>query len=93
MQLGGRPGTASIYHWPKKSTEHTESGGALAQSSREEGQLARQQEVLGLIGQRETPLGGRSQQSVGTLLARRLMYGALSENGRGSSEFSVDLRL
>lgn len=91
--FGGRPGTASIHHWPKKSTEHTESGGALALTSREEGQLASKQEVLGLIGQRETPLGHRSQRSVGTLLARRLVCGALMENGRGSWEFSVDLRL
>lgn len=92
--FGGRPGTAGIHHRPKKSTEHTEPGGALAPACREEGQLAGEQEVLGLIGQRETPLGRRSQRSVGTSLARRLACGALMENGRGGSrEFSVDLRL
>ena len=80
---GGRPGTAGIHHKPKKSTEHTEPGGALAPACREEGQLAGEQEVLGLIGQRETPLGRRSQRSVGTSLARRLACGALMENGRG----------
>lgn len=91
--FGGRPGTAGIHHRPKKSTEHTEPGGALALACREEGQLASEQEVLGLIGQRETPLGRRSQRSVGTTLAQRLACGALMENGRGDWEFSVDLRL
>lgn len=78
----GRPGTAGIHHSPKKSAEHTEPGGALAPACREEGQLASEQEVLGLIGQRETPLGHRSQRSVGTSLACRLVWGALMENGR-----------
>lgn len=55
--FGGRPGTVGIHHWPKKGTEHTEPGGALALAHREEGQLASKQEVLGLIRQRETPLG------------------------------------
>lgn len=76
------PGTAGIHHSPKKSAEHTEPGGALAPACREEGQLASEQEVLGLIGQRETPLGHRSQRSVGTSLACRLVWGALMENGR-----------
>ncbi|KAG7518717.1 hypothetical protein JOB18_041987 [Solea senegalensis] len=80
--FGGRPGTAGIHHRTKKSTEHTEPEGALAPACREEGQLASEQEVLGLIGQRETPLGRRSQRSVGTLLACRLAWGALMENGR-----------
>lgn len=87
--FGGRPGTAGIHHRPKKSTEHTEPGGALAPACREEGQLAGEQEVLGLIGQRETPLGRRSQRSVGTSLARRLACGALMENGRGGAGSSV----
>lgn len=94
--FGGRPGTVGIHHRPKKSTEHTEPGGALAPACREEGQLASEQEVLGLIGQGETPLGRRSQRSVGTSLARRLACGALMENGGrrgGGWEFSVDLRL
>ncbi|CAB1456247.1 unnamed protein product [Pleuronectes platessa] len=62
--FGGRPGTTGIHHSPKKSSEHTEPGGALAPARREGGQLAREQEVLGLIGQRETPLGHRSQREV-----------------------------
>lgn len=81
--FGGRPGTAGIHHRPKKSTEHTEPGGALAPACGEKGQLASEQEVLGLIGQGETPLGRRSQRSVGTSLARRLAWGALMENGGG----------
>lgn len=75
-----RPGTAGIHHTPKKSTEHTEPGGALATACREEGQLVGKPEVLGLIGQRETPLGRRSQRSVGTVLARRFAWGAHMEN-------------
>lgn len=59
-----------IHREPNKNTEHTEPGGALALARREEGQLAGEQEVLRLIGQRETPLGHRSQRSVGTSLAR-----------------------
>lgn len=70
-----------IHHWPKKGTEHTEPGGALALAHREEGQLASEQEVLGLIRHRETPLGQRSQRPVGTWLAQRLACGALVENG------------
>lgn len=70
-----------IHHWPKKGTEHTEPGGALALARREEGQLASEQEVLGLIRHRETPLGRRSQRPVGTWLAQRLACGALVENG------------
>lgn len=65
----------------KKRTEHTEPGGALALPCRKGGQLASKQEVLGLIGQRETPLGRRSQWSVGTLLAHRRAWGALVEMG------------
>lgn len=83
-----------IHHGPKKSPEHTEPGGALAPACREEGQLAGEQEVLGLIGQRETPLGRRSQRSVGTWLARRPAWGALMENGRGgSSVLTLDYKL
>lgn len=78
-----RPGKAGIHHRPKKSTEHTEPGGALALAYREEGQLASEQEVPGLTGQKKTPLGRRSQRSVGTSLACRLAWGALMENGRG----------
>lgn len=92
--FGGRPGTGGIHHRPKKSTEHTEPGGALAPARREEGQLASEQEVLGLIGQRETPLGHRSQRSVGTSLAHRLAWGSSHGKWEGvSREFSVDLRL
>ncbi|KAK9518312.1 hypothetical protein VZT92_023622 [Zoarces viviparus] len=80
---------AGIHHRPKKSPEHTEPGGALAPACREEGQLASEQEVLGLIGQRETPLGHRSQRSVGTWLARRPAWGALLESGRGGAGSSV----
>lgn len=79
--FGGRPGTVGIHHWPKKGTEHTEPGGALALAHREEGQLASEQEVLGLIRQRETPLGQRSHRPVGTWLAQRLACGTLVENG------------
>jgi len=83
-----------MHHRPKKSPEHTEPGGALALAGEDEGQLAGEQEVLGLIGQRETPLGRRSQLSVGTSLARRPAWGALMESVRGGSwEFSADLRL
>ncbi|KAK5864569.1 hypothetical protein PBY51_015802 [Eleginops maclovinus] len=73
---------AGIHHRPKKSPEHTEPGGALALACGDEGQLASEQEVLGLIGQRETPLGYRSQRSVGTSLARRPAWGALMESVR-----------
>lgn len=45
--------------------------------------MASEQEVLGLIRQRETPLGHRSQRSVGTSPARRLACGALMESGSG----------
>ncbi|KAI4819174.1 hypothetical protein KUCAC02_004443 [Chaenocephalus aceratus] len=68
-----------MLHRPKKSPEHTEPGGALALAGGDEGQLAGEQEVLGLIGQRETPLGRRSQLSVGTSLAHRPAWGALME--------------
>lgn len=79
--FGGRPGIVGIHHWPKKGTEHTEPGGALALAHREEGQLASEQEVLGLIRQRETPLGRRSQRPMGTWLAQQPACGALVENG------------
>lgn len=72
-----------IHHWPKIRTEHMEPGGALAVAHGEEGQLASEQEVLGLIRQGETPLGHRSQRSVGTSLALRLACGALMENRTG----------
>lgn len=61
----------------KKGTEHTEPGGALAPAHGEGGQLAGEQEVLGLIRQRETPLGQRSQRPVGTWLARRARSGGV----------------
>lgn len=73
-----------------------EPGGALDPACREEGQLADEQEVLGLIGQRETLLGRRSQRSVGTSLACRLAQKALMENGggwTGSSVLTLDSEL
>lgn len=94
--FGGCPGTVGIHHRPIKSTEHTEPGGALALGFGEEGQLASEQEVLGLIRQRETPLGCGSQQSVGTSLACPLARGALMENGgegAGSSVLTLDFEL
>lgn len=74
---------ASITRWKKKrkkkkKIEHTGPGGALAAAGGEEGQLAGEQEVLGLIGRgvggrkeglRATLLGRRSQRSAGTTLA------------------------
>lgn len=90
--FGGRPGRVGIHHWPKKGTEHTEPGGALALTHREGGQLASEQEVLGLIRQRETPLGQRSQRPVGTWLAQRLACGTGGKWRAGVSTLVSELQ-
>lgn len=79
--------------WPKKGTEHTEPGGALAPAHREEGQLASEQEVLGLIRQRETPLGQRSQWPVGTWLGRWRADGKSGVGGGVDLSLRVDVTM
>lgn len=85
----GRPGTAGIHHSPKKSAEHTEPGGALAPACREEGQLASEQEVLGLRRHLATDHSGQWGHHWPAGLC-----GELSWKMEGlSREFSVDLRV